>query len=55
MHPSITPIAQIFGVSTVLYDWALAGLGRKTLLMRPRAASNPLLGSLGTWPPGDMA
>ena len=32
MHPSIAPIAQIFGVSIALYGQALAGLGRKTLL-----------------------
>ena len=31
MDPSIAPITQIFGVSTALYDRALAGLDRKTL------------------------
>lgn len=50
MHPSIAPIAQIFGVSTALYDQALAGLDRKTLLKRPGAASNPLL-----WIAGHLA
>ncbi len=37
MDPSIAPIAQIFGISPALYDQALAGLDRKTLLRRPGA------------------
>lgn len=50
MHPSIAPIAQLFGVSTALYEKALAGLDRETLLKRPGAESNPLL-----WIAGHLA
>jgi hypothetical protein len=45
MDPSIAHIAQIFGVSTALYDRALAGLDRKTLLKCPGA---PCCGSPAT-------
>lgn len=50
MHPSIAPIAQLFGVSTALYEKALAGLDREALLKRPGAGSNPLL-----WIAGHLA
>ena len=50
MHPSIVPISQIFGVSTALYEKALAGLDRETLLKRPGTGSNPLL-----WIAGHLA
>ena len=50
MHPSIVPISQIFGVSTALYEKALAGLDRETLLKRPGTGTNPLL-----WIAGHLA
>ena len=50
MHPSVVPISQIFGVSTALYEKALAGLDRETLLKRPAAGTNPIL-----WIAGHLA
>lgn len=50
MHPSIGPISQIFGVSNALYEKALAGLDRETLLKRPAVGTNPIL-----WIAGHLA
>jgi hypothetical protein len=50
MHPSIVPTSQIFGVTTSLYEKAIAGLDRDTLVRRPGEGCNPLL-----WIAGHLA
>jgi hypothetical protein len=50
MLDSILPIAQIYGVNTVLYERALEGLDAEALRRRPSANTNPPL-----WIAGHLA
>ncbi len=50
MHPSIAPVAQLYGVTTALFEKALTGLDREALLRRPGTETNPIL-----WIAGHLA